>query len=199
LCTYKGPDEPTEDNFICTPPGEPSTKKWTDCEEEGPSCPFESSECMPQLICNAETKECSLPTGVLDRLTQECMYKKSLFRLGLFHWDPQCNPDGSYAPKQCKGEYGVDGICFCVDTEGRRIFGREWRALAENQTCGQLFIKLNFSIKSSLMLTWKSYLQHAVDKQVSLELQVNCPLSIVPTTGTTSPSNVTPTLGYATV
>lgn len=71
---------------------------------EGPKCPVKLNQCLPGLMCNESTGVCSMPPPLQqDSCTQECMYKKSLKRLGEYHWDPDCEEDGSYSPKQCKG------------------------------------------------------------------------------------------------
>ncbi|XP_021951945.1 uncharacterized protein LOC110848903 [Folsomia candida] len=117
----------------CTRTKSALTKSWEPlCE--GPTCPILVNQCLPGLVCEVFNGSCSLPETPRNPCTEECMYKKSLKRLGLFHWDPICEEDGSYAPKQCKGDH-VTGICFCVDRCGRRIFGQEFRVDSKNQTC----------------------------------------------------------------
>ncbi|XP_011301419.1 uncharacterized protein [Fopius arisanus] len=49
-------------------------------------------------------------------------------------WSPSCEDDGSYSPKQCKGE-DATGRCFCYNQDGKRIFGWSWLKDAENMTC----------------------------------------------------------------
>jgi len=63
-----------------------------------------------------------------------CTYKRTLWKNNQLHWEPRCEDDNTYSPKQCKGSI-FDGTCFCVNTEGQRIFGREWYGKAANQTC----------------------------------------------------------------
>ncbi|KAI4455169.1 secreted modular calcium-binding protein [Holotrichia oblita] len=49
-------------------------------------------------------------------------------------WKPTCLPDETWAPKQCKGE-AANGRCFCVDSEGNRIFGDAFSLDADDMTC----------------------------------------------------------------
>ncbi|ODN02213.1 Equistatin [Orchesella cincta] len=110
---------------------------WTpdsNCQDDS-HCPVKVNLCLPGLECNG-TSMCVLPPPekVFEHETEECMFRKSLYRLDLTHWDPDCESDGSFSPKQCKGAQ-YDGECFCMNRAGTRIFGREWRIQSENQTC----------------------------------------------------------------
>ncbi|CAL8109521.1 unnamed protein product [Orchesella dallaii] len=127
---------PQDVRTACT--NEESEVVWTpdpDCVDDS-QCAVQVNKCLPGLICNDFNHTCELPPKdeIPEHESGECMFRKSLFRLELTHWDPDCEADGSFAPKQCKGTH-YDGECFCVNRAGTRIFGREWRIQAENQTC----------------------------------------------------------------
>ncbi|ODN02217.1 Equistatin [Orchesella cincta] len=105
-------------------------------------CPILKNRCKPGLECNylgQISKVCSMPTaggsGSSDQEnTESCDYKRTLGLVKTLHWTPNCELDGTYSPKQCKGTIH-DGICFCADSDGNRIFGMEFWRKAENQTC----------------------------------------------------------------
>lgn len=127
------------------------------CEPDDNHCAMEVNLCFPGLVCNQTEApfRCHVPVSASSfNNLGECVYRKSLYRqkfrdnddegddddVRWHHWDPVCEADGSFAPKQCKGSH-FSGECFCVQRDGQRIFGREWRNQAENQTCGMKIIK----------------------------------------------------------
>lgn len=52
----------------------------------------------------------------------------------LVSWKPNCEIDGSYASKSCRGDK-LTGRCFCVGETGERIFGWDWWRNADDMTC----------------------------------------------------------------
>jgi len=103
------------------------------------------------LVCNylgESSKVCSLPkageSSGEQQDTEACDYKRTLGLSNQLHWTPNCELDGTYSAKQCKGSVH-DGVCFCADDNGERIFGREFWINAENQTCGNAYI-LNYHV-----------------------------------------------------
>ncbi|GLV36502.1 hypothetical protein CBL_08001 [Carabus blaptoides fortunei] len=80
--------------------------------------------CAPGLKCN-DVNTCVLDETSCARF-QHMQDKPK--------WLPSCLPDGSYAPKQCKGER-QNGRCYCYNADGKRIFGQEWSYKAEDMEC----------------------------------------------------------------
>lgn len=142
----------------CVPPDTPEVVWIPDpnCDEVEGYCPVKVNTCLSPYQCNARTKKCDPPDSLPNRVNGECMYRKYLRRQAPpeVHWDPDCEDDGSFSPKQCKGSM-YDGECFCVDSGGNRIFGREWRIKAENQTCGMCLNCYNGGQSKSIKLTVK--------------------------------------------
>lgn len=127
--------------------------------------------CAPGLTCplvGPNEKKCSYKTGDsgFSDLTS-CPDKLALALNGDLHWTPDCEIDGSYKPKQCKGTYG-NGICFCVSKEGNRIFGTQYRNQAQNQTCGNL-LKASGIFHCNFLKLKTSLSQHAADKFTNSE------------------------------
>ena len=92
---------------------------------------FSDDECLPGLVC---TIKGTSGTCQKDTNGQWC----AVFNLTPNDFfTPICLPDGTYAPKQCKGEKQGTGRCFCYDEKGDRLFGEEDYAKADNMTCGK--------------------------------------------------------------
>lgn len=130
LCiSSKGLGEPCE----VSQPDPTVDKNCTD-----PLCPILMNKCQGGLGCKylgENSKTCQVDPDGSPEEKKECKFKRNLALTGQLHWRPECDLDGTYAPKQCKGT-SQDGTCFCVDPEGNRIFGREDWGKAANQTCG---------------------------------------------------------------
>ncbi|KAK6639728.1 hypothetical protein RUM43_008003 [Polyplax serrata] len=105
---------------------------------EGESCQ-ETAECQPGLSCESKKQCQNDPNQACEyyKLTNEIWNKKK-------YWNPVCLLDGSFAPKQCKGER-IGGKCFCTDKFGNRIFGEEeWsKAMDMHCLCSRLVNELN--------------------------------------------------------
>uniref|UniRef100_A0A4Q8K3G7 U3-Liphistoxin-Lsp1b_1 n=1 Tax=Liphistius sp. SGP-2016 TaxID=1905180 RepID=A0A4Q8K3G7_9ARAC len=95
-------------------------------------------ECKLDLECKADTecKVCAIDESeikcdivvkwrkkLLEESHHEEVYAKDL-------WIPDCDEKGLFRAKQCKQKK-----CFCVNKDGKRIFGQEERHLAANMTC----------------------------------------------------------------
>ncbi|XP_021952389.1 uncharacterized protein LOC110849295 [Folsomia candida] len=127
---YQGLDEKCE-QYPLPPTPDPACT--------GIVCPILMNTCAPGLICplvGPNAKNCSYNSTSPEESAKltSCGDKRALALHDDLHWTPQCEKDGSYSPKQCKG-LRANGICFCVSKEGDRIFGTENRRQAENQTC----------------------------------------------------------------
>ncbi|XP_037082880.1 uncharacterized protein LOC119103447 [Pollicipes pollicipes] len=51
-----------------------------------------------------------------------------------YWYRPECLPDGTYAPVQCQ-DRTTSGVCFCVTSDGTRIFGRDLHTNRHLMTC----------------------------------------------------------------
>lgn len=133
-----------EEGEPCSPADQGRPELDPSCESNSTYCPILKNQCRSGLICPATgpgALKCSYPPGGGgdDEITKSCFHKKQLYNNGELHWNPSCEPDGTFSPKQCKGTLN-EGFCYCADSEGRRIFGREWANKAGNMTCGTNFI-----------------------------------------------------------
>ncbi|KAG4072873.1 hypothetical protein HA402_002616 [Bradysia odoriphaga] len=82
----------------------------------------ETTSCSPGL-------QCLNGTCVLDKST--CSYTYHLQHLQQL---PQCENDGTFTAKQCRGDK-VLGRCFCYSDDGKRIFGWDWHSNSDSMTC----------------------------------------------------------------
>lgn len=89
----------------------------------------EANPCPPGFMCRNNGKNmCILdPNSCITRVN----YPTNPWKAA---WKPLCLDDGTWAPKQCKGE-ATSGRCFCYDTVGNRIFGQAFIDKSENMTC----------------------------------------------------------------
>lgn len=58
------------------------------------------------------------------------------------NWRPNCEKDGSYSAKQCRGDK-ITGRCFCFAQTGAKIYGWDWWTESDNMTCGKVKNKFN--------------------------------------------------------
>ncbi|CAG7727727.1 unnamed protein product [Allacma fusca] len=98
-------------------------------------CPIEIKECEKGFHCSEDSKTCvAIEDNPLPDPTMSCAMKLTIAKKdGWEHYMPSCNPDGTYASKQCKGIRGkYDAACFCTTDKGERIFGRkQWTEKTE--------------------------------------------------------------------
>lgn len=86
-------------------------------------------DCAPGLKCliNTMQKVCSFDQ-------ESCHHLAHIRDDPKIKWTPDCNSDGTYIEKQCRGDM-VTGRCYCFNEKGKQIFGWDWRQNAENMTC----------------------------------------------------------------
>lgn len=101
---------------------------------------------LPQCVFIDKLNSCNLcPPGykcggtmcIMDETSCAVYHFKGTDRLNYYKnalWKPVCLDDGSWAPKQCKGE-PANGRCFCYSAFGQRLHGHEWSWKAEKMTC----------------------------------------------------------------
>lgn len=89
----------------------------------------ETNPCPPGFLCPNKGESSCIPdqNSCITRVNNPTNPWKDA-------WKPTCLPDGSWAPKQCKGDAG-SGRCFCYDEVGNRIFGQAFIAESTNMTC----------------------------------------------------------------
>lgn len=129
--------------FVAVKEGEPCNELTYGENCKDGACLVVKKECGPGLICNEETSRCVKVDEQKPGLT--CADKLALYEDGRLHWKPNCNPDGSYAPRQCKGEIDKSSsMCFCTNPQGKRIFGRRnWNANSDKEmNCGTNFFSV---------------------------------------------------------
>ncbi|CRK99450.1 CLUMA_CG012578, isoform A [Clunio marinus] len=93
--------------------------------ESGCSVTRANRKCAPGLICD-EDFYC-----ILERTS--CLHTMH-FDENLVGWKPKCEIDGTYSPKQCRGDK-LTGRCFCYAEAGERVFGWKWWRNADSMTC----------------------------------------------------------------
>lgn len=111
---------------------------------EGDSC-FSSfllgvpatAECAKGLVCDKNTMKCAAPAASKRQVIiggvplQTCAQQLQSLQAGGFsllgQFVPTCNPDGSFAAKQCQGS-----VCYCVDNNGNQIQGYQVNAGQSN-------------------------------------------------------------------
>ncbi|XP_045481840.1 uncharacterized protein LOC123685982 [Harmonia axyridis] len=107
--------------------------------------------CGPGLFCDPKTEKCVALTGTLC-LDAQAKYDmdKDMGRVGDYQVRPNCDGDGYYVPYQCI----PGGICYCVDKDGKRIFGSiDNNGRAEYDlpcTCSRKFDDMSYVIGRSL-------------------------------------------------
>jgi len=104
-------------------------------ECKGNICPVITNTCPEGMECALVGPNAFTCTVTGDSTELTCANKLALALDGQLHWTPSCEHDGSYSPKQCKGDF-YTGTCFCVNAAGQRIFGHEKWADSGNMTCG---------------------------------------------------------------
>lgn len=119
------------------------------CETGAKQCEActHSDDCAPGLKCdqlstfNDDDGDVDENKNQTEQLQQQkwCVYDKSTCH-HLNHlpdqiqWVPDCEPNGQFAAKQCRGDK-VSGRCFCFDDAGNKIFGWDWRVNEQQMTC----------------------------------------------------------------
>lgn len=96
--------------------------------------------CKGGLGYNVQCRDNPIPCAPgLNCMASRCGYDMSTC-WHTFHLNvritvrPICNPDGSYAAIQCKGDQ-ITGRCFCNNEDGERIFGWDWWRNSAQMTC----------------------------------------------------------------
>ncbi|XP_069703617.1 uncharacterized protein [Periplaneta americana] len=95
--------------------------------EPGDIC-VTNTDCMPGYSCKEDPKDKKYKCKLDD--ANSCVGKALS---GYDSWTPRCIGT-DYAPIQCKGDKPT-GKCFCVDVNGKRIFGEALWSEASNMTC----------------------------------------------------------------
>lgn len=65
---------------------------------------------------------------------RSCYYLAHMNPKEELHWKPECEANGFFKAKQCRGDK-VSGRCFCFSETGQKIFGWDWRFNEEEMTC----------------------------------------------------------------
>lgn len=120
------------------------------CETGAKQCEActHSDDCAPGLKCellstfddeNYTSDSTRLNKNQQQQQQEWCVYDKStchhLNHLpAQIQWVPDCEPNGQFATKQCRGDK-VSGRCFCFDDAGNKIFGWDWRVNEHQMTC----------------------------------------------------------------
>ncbi|XP_056640131.1 uncharacterized protein LOC130447368 isoform X1 [Diorhabda sublineata] len=92
------------------------------CEVDTECKKFLRSRCLPQCISNDNTCMSYYAN------TSDFSYSKSSA-----WFKPDCQNDGFWKSKQCKG--GVNGKCICFDKFGTRLFGDTFYSKSKDMTC----------------------------------------------------------------
>ncbi|KAL3288061.1 hypothetical protein HHI36_002512 [Cryptolaemus montrouzieri] len=112
--------------FALDEDGFPYCGTYTDAAACNPDI---ANSCEPGLKCGTN-KTCEVDITSCFKYYANVTGNSKMQKL---LWTPDCQEDGSWASKQCKG--GAAGRCFCYDSKGERIFGNAFADNSANMTC----------------------------------------------------------------
>ncbi|CAO1388383.1 unnamed protein product [Diamesa hyperborea] len=88
------------------------------------------SGCSPKKLCAPGLKCDDDFYCIFDRAS--CLH--TVHFEDVVDWRPNCEKDGSYSAKQCRGDK-ITGRCFCYAETGAKIYGWDWWNESEKMTC----------------------------------------------------------------